>query len=251
MYTIALIPARYASERFPGKLMQKLGDETVILRTWRATLETGLFRKVVVVTDSEEIYREIVSHGGEARMSTGKHLCGSDRIAEAAEHYPQADVIINVQGDEPFTSAGPLKALLGVFEEAGAESVDVASLMSPLGETEEPDNPNVVEVVTDRQGFALLFSRAPIPFTWDPAGYKAKTFKHIGIYAFRREALLRFASLAPGPLELSEKLENLRFLEYNMRVKMVEVPGYSKGIDVPKDLEEAKKMISPCSGIHV
>jgi 3-deoxy-D-manno-octulosonate cytidylyltransferase len=248
MYTIALIPARYASERFPGKLMQKLGDGTVILRTWRATLETGLFRKVVVVTDSEEIYREIVSHGGEARMSVGKHFCGSDRIAEAAVYYPQADVIVNVQGDEPFTCAGPLEALLGVFKEQGAESVDVASLMSPLSEPEDIINPNVVKVVTDRQGYALLFSRAPIPYTRDPEGYKATAFRHIGVYAFRREALLRFASLAPGPLELSEKLENLRFLEYNLRVKMVEVPGYSRGIDVPNDLNEARKMISSCSG---
>lgn len=245
MYTIALIPARYASERFPGKLMQKLGDDTVIVRTWRATLETGLFRKVVVVTDSREIFQEIVSHGGEACMSTGRHLSGSDRIAEAAVHYPKAQVIVNVQGDEPFTSAGPLKALLGVFEEPGAESVDVASLMSPLSDPGEFDNPNVVKVVTDRQGFALLFSRAPIPYTRDPKGYKTKAFRHIGVYAFRRETLLRFASLAPGPLELSEKLENLRFLEYNMRVKMVEVPGYTRGIDVPKDLEEAGKMLNP------
>ncbi|HPV87835.1 MAG TPA: 3-deoxy-manno-octulosonate cytidylyltransferase [Bacteroidales bacterium] len=243
MYTIALIPARYASTRFPGKLMQKLGDKSVILHTYQATLNTGLFKQVVVVTDSQEIFREIVSHGGEARMSLKEHLCGSDRIAEAALYYPQADVIVNVQGDEPFTSAGSLKALLGAFEDPGSLPPDVASLMSPINDPEELNNPNVVKVVTDRQGFALLFSRSPIPYSRDPEEYKAKAFRHIGIYAFRREALLRFASIPPGPLELSEKLENMRFLENNMKVKMIEVPSYAKGIDVPEDLEKARKMI--------
>ena len=246
MYTIALIPARYASTRFPGKLMQKLGNKTVILHTYQATLNTGLFKEVVVVTDSQEIFGEIVRHGGKARMSLGEHLCGSDRIAEAATHYPQADVIVNVQGDEPFTSANPLKALLGAFEGKESPPPDVASLMSPISDPKEFSNPNVVKVVTDCQGFALLFSRSPIPYTRDPQGYQARAFRHIGVYAFRREALLHFASIAPGPLELSEKLENLRFLENNMKVKMIEVPGYSKGIDVPEDLDEARKMISSC-----
>ncbi|MFA5301706.1 MAG: 3-deoxy-manno-octulosonate cytidylyltransferase [Bacteroidales bacterium] len=244
MYTIALIPARYASQRFPGKLMQKLGDKTVILQTYLAVLNTGLFREVAVVTDSEEIFREITSHGGKALMSHRQHLCGSDRIAHAAADFPLAELIVNVQGDEPFTSASSLKALMDAFRAPEAKSIDVASLMAPISDPEGFENPNVVKVVTDRRGFALLFSRSPIPYSRNPEEFRAPVYKHIGIYAFRRDALLRFASLTPGPLELSEKLENLRFLEYGMNIKMVEVADSVRGIDVPEDLEKARKMIS-------
>ncbi len=244
MNTIALIPARYASQRFPGKLMQKLGDKTVILQTYLAVENTGLFREVAVVTDSEEIFREITSHGGKAVMSHRHHLCGSDRIAEAAGEFPFAELIVNVQGDEPFTSASSLKALLEAFRSPEAQSIDVASLMAPVGDPAAFENPNVVKVVTDRHGFALLFSRSPIPYSRDPEEFRAPVYKHIGIYAFRRDALLRFASLPPGPLELSEKLENLRFLEYGMNIKMVEVASSARGIDVPEDLENARRMIS-------
>ena len=246
MYAIALIPARYGSERFPGKLMQKLGDGTVILQTYRATVGTGLFKKVAVVTDSGDIYREITGHGGEALMSLQEHLCGSDRIAEAAALFPEADVIVNVQGDEPFTPAGPLEALLNAFNAAEASALDVVTLMCPIEHEPDFTNTNVVKVVTDRNGYALLFSRAPIPFSREPGSFHTLCYRHIGIYAFRRQALLRFAALTPGPLELSEKLENLRFLEYGMKVKMIEVPGFAKGIDVPEDLKEARKRISAC-----
>ncbi|MFA6652619.1 MAG: 3-deoxy-manno-octulosonate cytidylyltransferase [Bacteroidales bacterium] len=244
MYTIALIPARYASQRFPGKLMQKLGDKTIILQTYLAVQNTGLFREVAVVTDSEEILREITFHGGRAVMSHRHHLCGSDRIAEAAGDFPLAELIVNVQGDEPFTSANSLKALLEAFNAPEAQSIDAASLMAPLSDPDGFENPNVVKVVTDRRGFALLFSRSPIPYSRDPEEFRAPVYKHIRIYAFRRDALLRFASLTPGPLELSEKLENLRFLEYGMNIKMVEVADSVRGIDVPEDLEKARKMIS-------
>jgi len=244
MYTIALIPARYASQRFPGKLMQKLGDKTVILQTFLAVQNTGLFREVAVVTDSPEIFQEITSHGGKALMSHRHHLCGSDRIAEAASEFPEARLIVNVQGDEPFTSASSLKALLEAFNAPEAQSIDVASLMAPILDPSQFENPNVVKVVTDRRGYALLFSRSPIPYSRDPEEIHAPVYKHIGIYAFRREALLRFASLPPGPLELSEKLENLRFLEYGMNIKMVEVADSTRGIDVPEDLENARKMVS-------
>ncbi len=244
MNTIALIPARYASQRFPGKLMQKLGDKTVILQTYLAVRNTGFFREVAVVTDSEEIFREITSHGGKAVMSHRHHLCGSDRIAEAAGEFPFAELIVNVQGDEPFTSASSLKALLEAFRGAEAQSIDVASLMAPILDPSQFENPNVVKVVTDRRGYALLFSRSPIPYSRDPEEIHAPVYKHIGIYAFRRDALLRFASLPPGPLELSEKLENLRFLEYGMNIKMVEVADSARGIDVPEDLESARKMVN-------
>ncbi len=231
--TIALIPARYGSTRFPGKLMKTLGNTTVIVQTYRAVVRTGLFKEVVVVTDSPLIYREVISHKGRALMSEKEHTCGTDRIAHAMDHFPQAELIVNVQGDEPFTRAEPLKALLKAMMKG---SVDVASLMTSITSREEIDNRNVVKVVTDKEGYATLFSRASLPS-------KAFCFRHIGVYAFRRQALLRFASLPPGPLELNEKLENLRFLENGMKIKMVKVAGYPKGIDTPEDLHNARKML--------
>lgn len=243
MHTIALIPARYQSSRFPGKLMQLLGDKTVIRHTYDATVATGLFQEVVVVTDSAEIFQEITSHGGQARMSLKEHACGSDRIAEAAAFYPNADVIVNVQGDEPFTAAEPLEALIRAFEGPLGAQTHVASLMCPLTASESVNDPNVVKVVTDRNGFALLFSRAPIPYVRDPH-VPITHFRHIGIYAFRRQALLDFAATPMGPLEQAEKLENLRFLENGMKIKMIQVTSYGVGIDVPTDLEYAKKLLA-------
>ncbi len=244
MNAIALIPARYNSSRFPGKLMQLLGDRTVIRCTYEATVASGLFSQVVVVTDSEEIYNEITSHGGLARRSLKEHACGSDRIAEAATYYPQAEVIVNVQGDEPFTEAAPLAALLQAFEGNEGAHTDVATLMCPITDPAQVTNPNVVKVVTDRQGFALLFSRAPVPFTRDSAD-SAHTahWRHIGIYAFRRQALLDFAATPMGPLEKAEKLENLRFLENGKKVKMIPVESYGIGIDVPEELELARALL--------
>lgn len=242
MYTIALIPARYNSSRFPGKLMQMLEDKTVILSTYQAAVNTGLFRQVVVVTDSSEIFREIVSHGGSARMSLKEHSCGSDRIAEAAVFYPEAELIVNVQGDEPFISAAPLAALIDAFKGPEGKDTDLASLMCPIRDKNLINNPNVVKVVTNRDGYALLFSRAPIPFIRDNETLDVPFYRHIGVYAFRRPALLRFASLQAGPLEKAEKLENLRFLEYGMKIKMIEVSHFGPGIDVPEELEMARAM---------
>lgn len=242
MNVIALIPARYNSSRFPGKLMQKLGDKTVIRATCEATLATGLFQEVVAVTDSPVIEEELRSHGLAVMRSRKEHSCGSDRIAEAAEAFPQADLILNVQGDEPFTAREPLEALLKVFAQDPRREIALASLMCPLTEPEEIQNPNNVKVVTDREGCALLFSRAPIPFVRD-AGVPVKHFRHIGVYAFRRQALLDFARTPAGPLEQAEKLECLRFLENGKKIKMVEVPAYGVGIDTPEDLHRAKGML--------
>ncbi|MFY9116143.1 MAG: 3-deoxy-manno-octulosonate cytidylyltransferase [Bacteroidales bacterium] len=256
---IALIPARYDSVRFPGKLMQTLGGKSVILQTYLAVTATGLFRQVAVVTDSPLIYEEIASHGGAVQMSRKQHVCGTDRIAEAIALYPWADIVLNVQGDEPFTQAAPLEALLRAMEENA--SPVAASLMTPINKQEELQNPNVVKVVTDKQGYALLFSRAPIPYTpipaphpndaaQDLANFAVFGYRHIGVYAFRREALLTFANTEPGPLEIREKLENLRFLENGMRLKMVEVSSYPKGIDTPENLEQARRWLLQKSTTH-
>lgn len=241
MITIAVIPARYASTRFPAKLMQDLGGKTVIRRTYEAAVATGLFDDVFVVTDSKLIYREIVSHGGKAVMSEKEHESGSDRIAEAVAGM-EVDVVVNVQGDEPFIEAAPLAALIEVFRRDEARAVDVASLMLKITDPTEIHNPNNVKVVTDQNGFALYFSRSVIPFPRDP-GATATYFRHIGVYAFRKQALMDFAQLPMKELEATEKLEQLRYLEFGKRIRMVVTTHVGIGIDTPEDLERARQML--------
>jgi 3-deoxy-manno-octulosonate cytidylyltransferase (CMP-KDO synthetase) len=242
MKIIAVIPARYASTRFPAKLMQDLGGKTVIRRTYEAAVSTNLFDDVFVVTDSELIYKEIISNGGKAIMSIKEHESGSDRIAEAIENM-DVDLVINVQGDEPFIDKKPLEELIKVFKKDVEKKVDLGSLMFQITDKEEINNPNNVKVITDQEGFALYFSRSVIPFPRDEnAG--VRYMKHIGIYAFRKQALLDFYSLPMLSLEASEKLEQLRYLEYGKRIKMVETTHGSIGIDTEEDLEKARKLIN-------
>lgn len=240
MKIISMIPARYSASRFPGKLMQDLNGKTVIRRTYEATAATNLFDDVFVVTDSAIIYDEIVNHGGKAIMSKKEHDCGSDRIAEAAETL-DIDVVINVQGDEPFTDKESLKKLIKVFKNDPNNNVDLASLMVHITDENEINNPNTVKVVVDQSGFALYFSRSPIPYPRDK-NVNVKYYKHKGVYAFRKEAILDFYKLPMKMLEASEKLEQLRYLEYGKRIKMVETDIEGVEIDTPEDLERAKKL---------
>ncbi len=241
MKIIAVIPARYASTRFPAKLMQDLGGMPVITRTFFAARETGLFDEVFVATDSTEIFDEIISRGGKAFMSQRAHESGSDRIAEAVAHL-EADIVVNVQGDEPFIDREALAQLVEVFRADAESIVDLASLMCPIPDQEDVANPNVVKVVTDASGFALYFSRSRIPYNREPAR-PAQYFRHIGVYAFRKRAIMEFSLMQPTPLEIAEKLEQLRYLESGRRIKMV-VTGHSGvGIDTPEDLERARMMI--------
>jgi len=235
-----MIPARYGASRFPGKLMQDLDGKTVIRRTYEATIATNLFDDVFVVTDSSIIYDDIVNNGGKAIMSKKEHDCGSDRIAEAVE-FMDIDVVINVQGDEPFTDKESLKKLIEVFKNDTHKQVDLASLMVHIEDEEEIKNPNTVKVVVDKTNFALYFSRSPIPYIRDKHA-DVKYFKHKGVYAFRKEAILDFYKLPMLPLEASEKLEQLRYLEYGKRIKMVETDVQGVEIDTPEDLERAKKL---------
>ena len=237
---IAVIPARYNSTRFPGKMMEILGNRTIITTTYQNVLETGLFDEVFVATDSELIFDEISKNGGKAVM-TGEHETGSDRIAEAVQNI-DCDIVINVQGDEPFLKKEPLKQLIDVFYKDEKKEISLASLKIQLKESEEIRNPNNVKVITDNNGFALYFSRSVIPFQRE-LSYDVKYYKHIGVYAFRKEALLKFSSLEMTPLEISEKLEQLRYLENGMKIKMVETDFVGIGIDTPEDLEKAKKLI--------
>lgn len=237
---IAVIPARYNSTRFPGKMMEILGNRTIITTTYQNVLETGLFDEVFVATDSELIFDEISKNGGKAVM-TGEHETGSDRIAEAVQNI-DCDIVINVQGDEPFLKKDPLKQLIDVFYKDDKKEISLASLKIQLRESEEIRNPNNVKVITDNNGFALYFSRSVIPFHRE-LSYDVTYYKHIGVYAFRKEALLKFSSLEMTPLEISEKLEQLRYLENGMKIKMVETDFVGIGIDTPEDLEKAKKLI--------
>ena len=241
MKTIAVIPARYASTRFPAKLMQDLGGKTVILRTYEAAKNTQLFDDVFVVTDSDLIFNEIVSNGGKAIMSVKEHESGSDRIAEAVQNM-DVDIIINVQGDEPFIDKNSLKALIEVFINDTDKKVDLTSVMCQITDKQDIENPNNVKVITDQNGFALYFSRSVIPFPREE-NVGVRYMKHIGIYAFRKQALLDFYSLPMLSLEASEKLEQLRYLEYGKRIKMIETNHIGIGIDTKEDLERARKMI--------
>ncbi|MGZ5284804.1 MAG: 3-deoxy-manno-octulosonate cytidylyltransferase [Kaistella sp.] len=237
MKIIAVIPARYEASRFPGKLMQILGEKTVIATTYQNVLETGLFDEVFVATDSEIIFNEIIENGGKAVM-TGQHETGSDRIAEAVQNI-DCDIVVNVQGDEPFLKTEPLKQLISVFNDDFEEKISLASLKIKLEDKEEIENPNNVKVITDFDGFALYFSRSVIPY---PREIHAdiEYYKHIGVYAFRKNALLNFAKLPMKPLEISEKIECIRYLEYGMKIKMIETDFVGVGIDVPEDLEKAR-----------
>mgnify|MGYP003340023283 CR=1 FL=1 len=235
MKIVALIPARYAATRFPGKLMQELSGRSVIRHTHDSTVATGLFDEVVVVTDSEIILQEILSNGGKAVMSKKEHESGSDRIAEAAADMG-VDIIVNVQGDTPFVKAAPLQKLLAQFSDP---DVQVASLMQALTEQKDIDDPNFVKVAVDLNMNSLFFSRSVIPYPRDkqaPITY----YEHIGVYAFRKQALLNFTNWSPTPLELAEKIECLRYQEHGVPLRMVVVDYMGVEIDTPEDLKRAE-----------
>ncbi|EAQ49008.1 3-deoxy-manno-octulosonate cytidylyltransferase [Leeuwenhoekiella blandensis] len=239
--TIAMIPARYEASRFPGKLMKDLEGKPVILRTYEAAVQTQLFDTVYVVTDSELIYETITGAGGHAIMSQQEHSCGSDRIAEAVADL-DIDIVVNVQGDEPFTNTEDMRNVLQVFYEKDADAIDLASLMTPISKIEDIENPNNVKVIVDQASFALYFSRAPIPYRRD-RDVESIYYKHKGIYAFRKQAVLDFAKLPMRMLEAAEKIEAIRYLEYGKRIKMVPSDAPAIGIDTPQDLEEARAIL--------
>lgn len=235
-----MIPARYAASRFPAKLMQLLGDKTVIRHTYDNTVATNLFDEVVVVTDSDIIYNDIVTNGGKAIMSKKEHESGSDRIAEAVAGMDGGvDIVVNIQGDEPFVNKEALKKLLKVFS---VETVQVASLMQVLKEEKFITDPNYVKVAVDKNMNALFFSRSPIPYhrdkTCNPVYYE-----HIGVYAFLKQALINFTNWEITPLEAVEKIECLRYLENGIPIKMVVTEYMGIEIDTPEDLERAVKLL--------
>jgi len=234
----AFIPARYAATRFPAKLMQMLGDKSVIRHTYDNTKATGLFAEVYVVTDSDIIFNEIVSNGGKAIMSKKTHESGSDRIAEAIKNI-DIDIVVNVQGDEPFVKRAPLEQVLACFEDT---NVQVASLMQVLTNHASIEDPNYVKVAVDKNWNALFFSRSVIPYprsTDNAVTY----YEHVGVYAFKKQTLINFTNWPISPLEAAEKIECLRYLENGVSIKMAVTNYMGVEIDTPEDLIKAAALL--------
>ncbi len=241
MKIIAMIPARYAATRFPFKLMQRLGEKTVIRTTYENTVATGLFDEVYVITDHQIIFEEIASHGGKVLLSKTSHESGSDRIAEAVADM-DADIVLNVQGDEPFVNKELLKALLDVFRNDDELKVKVASPVKKITDPTHITNPNIVKVAVDKNMNSLLFSRSVIPYQREEKSV-GFYYEHIGVYAFRKDALLQFTKWEITPLEAAEKIECLRYLENGVQLRMVETTGDIIKIDVPEDLVTAEEYL--------
>ncbi len=238
MKVIALIPARYNSSRFPGKMLAKLNDKSVILTTYLVTKNMKLFDDVIVVTDSEEIYNEITNNGGKTIYSKKYHNTGTDRIAEAAEII-DTDIVFNVQGDTPFINKDSVAKLISSFED---KSVDVATIVQKIENEEDIRNPNNVKLIKDLNDFVMYFSRSVIPFNRDNMK-NINYYKHIGIYAFRKSALMKFSKLEQTPNEIAEKIEPIRFLENGMKIKVFETNYVGIEIDTPEDLVKANDFL--------
>jgi 3-deoxy-manno-octulosonate cytidylyltransferase (CMP-KDO synthetase) len=238
---VALIPARLGSSRLANKMMALLGNDPVIVHTAKAVQATGLFDEVIVVCDSIVIADVVNAAGIKTFLSQKEHVSGTDRIAEAAAAI-DADVFVNVQGDEPFMQKELLQKIVAVFYHDALGEVEIASPMRVITDEDDITNPNVVKVVVDNKMNALYFSRSPIPYLRD-ADVTPTYYRHIGVYAFRKHTLLRFATLAETPLEKTEKLENLRMLEHGMKVRMVVTDYTGIGIDTEDDLEKARKLL--------
>lgn len=238
MKAIALIPARLEASRFPRKLLAELRGKSVLLRTYEAAVATGLFDEVIVVADSQELIEEITKHGGKAVKSKKEYESGTDRIAEVAADL-EADVFLNVQGDEPFTQKQPLADLLDAFRNDTEKKVQVGSLCRLLTDKELIADPNIVKVVFDKVHNSIYFSRSIIPFPRN-TDIELKHYQHIGVYAFRKEALMNFPQMPMTPLESAEKIECLRFIENGIQLKMVETTFMGVGIDAPTDIARAE-----------
>lgn len=239
MNAIAIIPARIGSTRFPAKALHPINGIPMVAMVYQAVAATRLFDDVIVATDDAAIIDCVHAHGGKALLTSPDHRSGSDRAAELASSL-DARIIVNVQGDEPFIDRTALAALLDAFNDP---DIRMASLMTRCTDPHLISDPNVVKVVCDACGNALYFSRSPIPFDRDATGCEAR-FRHIGVYAFTRETLLRFVALPQSPLEMTEKLEQLRALENGIPIRMVQTEYQGIGIDTPEDLIRVEAILN-------
>jgi 3-deoxy-D-manno-octulosonate cytidylyltransferase len=233
---IAVIPARYDSTRLPAKALADIAGVPMVVRVWRQAAMARAIERVIVATDDERIASAIRRAGGEAVMTSPAHPSGTDRIAEVARSI-RADVYINVQGDLPFIAPADIDALAAPMRAEPA--IAMATLATPIADAAEWSNPNVVKVVCAANGDALYFSRSPIPFA-RAGGTPATALRHIGVYAYRRDFLMTFASLEPGVLERIERLEQLRALERGFRIRVVASVAPSLEVDTPEDLARAR-----------
>jgi 3-deoxy-D-manno-octulosonate cytidylyltransferase len=241
MNVIALIPARLGATRFPAKMLAPIKGKSVILRTYESAMRTGLFNEVMVVTDSDHILNEIISNGGKAMKSRGEYESGTDRIAEIAAGL-DADVFVNVQGDEPFVQRQPLQQLLELFTGTDGDTVQVASLVQRLHDPALVADPNYVKVALNLNNDALFFSRSVLPYARNKE-MEIPYYEHIGVYAFRKQALMNFTNWPMTPLEAAEKVECLRFLEHGIPMRMAITEYMGVEIDVPEDITRAEKLM--------
>jgi len=235
---VTVIPARYASTRFPGKPLADLWGKPIIQHVWERTRAARLCQQVIVATDDDRIAAAARGFGAEVAMTRPDHPSGTDRVAEVAGGMV-ADLIVNVQGDEPLIEPASIDAAVAPL--LADASIPMGTLCCPIEDVEELANPNLVKVVCDQAGFALYFSRLPIPFVREHGG-RAARHRHIGLYVYRREFLLALAKLPPTPLEQAERLEQLRVLEHGHRIRVVTVPQAFPGVDTPGDLERVRAM---------
>jgi 3-deoxy-manno-octulosonate cytidylyltransferase (CMP-KDO synthetase) len=240
-HTVAVIPARYASTRFPGKALADIGGRPMIEHVYRRAASARHVDAVIVATDDVRIVDAVQKFGGDARMTRADHATGTDRIAEIAATL-DCDLVVNLQGDEPLIDPASIDEAIEPFRDD--PRLEMTSLCQQFHDTEDPGDPHIVKVVTDRLGFALYFSRATIPFSRDAHAVRSRSaFKHIGLYVQRREFLLKIASLEPTPLEKTEALEQLRVLEHGFSIRMVQTQYDSIGVDTPQDLERVRRLL--------
>ena len=237
MKVLCVIPARFASTRLPGKPLKDIAGKPMVVRVYERASQAGLVDETLVATDDERIKDAVEAAGGRAMLTRADHSTGTDRLAEVAEAYPQVDLIVNVQGDEPLIEPGLIDQLAGLF--ADEPDLQMATVKTEMKDEDEQRNPNNVKVVCDKAGYALYFSRSLMPY---PRKGGCPVYKHIGIYAYRREFLLKYAKMEPTPLEKAESLEQLRALENGFRIKVVETKASFVGVDTPEDLERVNEI---------
>jgi 3-deoxy-manno-octulosonate cytidylyltransferase (CMP-KDO synthetase) len=245
---IAIIPARYASTRLPGKPLVNLTGKSMIQRVWERTRSAKKISRVIVATDDERIVRAAIAFGAEAVMTRAEHRSGTERVAEVAATTARDDgeIYVNVQGDEPLVEPAAIDTLVEAME--SDENVSVGTLMVPIAKPADIMDPNVVKVVLDFDGNALYFSRAPIPWVRDrDSPVHVQHMKHLGLYAFRGAALLDFATLPLGDLERIEQLEQLRWMENGYKIRVAETKHDSVSVDVPEDVARVEELIRRAS----
>ena len=238
---VAIIPARYASTRLPGKALADLGGKPMIEHVYRRVSAARGLSAVIVATDDLRIATRVHDFGGKVRLTKATHVSGTDRLAEVVATM-DCDIVVNVQGDEPLIDPRAIDELVAPF--TTEPGVQMTTLFRRINDASELNNPNVTKVVVDRGGFAMYFSRAPIPYSRDPRGGWPPLYRHIGLYAYRRKTLLVLASLDPTPLEQAESLEQLRALEHGIRIRAVETQYESFGVDTPDDLEQVRRLLT-------